>query len=305
MSKLKKSEIAFLEKQSQKLLPKWRKEITKNIVGIHFGNKIKNSKEKKGFAIVFHVKQKLEHPLKQIPKFVSIKMEDGRAKKIPTDVIQTGTTRLLSLHMGDKAKSRETGMDDYGTAGLFMKKGASYYVCSNMHVLAPQFISRGSVQIPEGQQRLNVRIYNNEESAFAFLEKASFRSIDLAMAKIERPSLVTNRIRSIGSISGEANIGAIRRGERVSVYGATTGLMNGVVENLNAAKYVEYDGKETLIRNLIAIKCDATFGDSGSPVVLRGINAVVGILVSMDDEYVYLINIDIIKTFTKAQLIIH
>ncbi|MEI9911812.1 MAG: hypothetical protein WDO71_20505 [Bacteroidota bacterium] len=293
-----------MEKQSQKLLPKWRKEITKNIVGVHFGNKMKKSKEGSVLAIVFHVKHKLEHPIKPIPKFVKVKMEDGKVKDIPTDVIQTGTTKLLSLHMGDKAKSRETSMDDYGTAGLFMKKGANYYMCSNMHVLAPQFISRGSVQIPEGSQRLNVRIYNSEDTAFAFLEKASFQSIDLAMAKIERPSLLTNKIRSIGNISGEANIGAIKRGERVSIYGATSGFMNGTIEKLNIAKYVEYDGKETLIRNLIAIKCDATFGDSGSPVVLRGINAVVGILVSMDDEYVYLITIDTIKTFTKAQLII-
>lgn len=305
MERLKKENIEFLKRHVQKMLQKWRKEISKNIVGIHFGNKEKDNSKKRTYAIVFHVKQKLKQPIKKIPEYIEIKMENGEFIKIPTDVIQTGQSKLLSLCMGDKAKTSETDPSDYGTAGLFMKKANNYYVCSNMHVLAPQFLLRGSIEIPTNKQKLNVRIFNSDESAFAYLEKASFRSIDLAIARIDRPSLITNRIRSIGNISGAANINALRRGDRVRIFGATSGSMEGVITNLNIARHVEYDGKETIIPDLIAINCNADFGDSGSPVVLKRNNAVIGLLVSMDDLSVYLINIDSIKFFTKAQLIIN
>ena len=151
------------------MLPEWRKKISMDIVGLHFGKRYRRNERKNRYAIVFHVVTKLATPTISIPKNIKVKTPNG-ILSVPTDVIETGRTKLASIMCGDKAYS-VGNPGDTGAVGLFLKKNGQWYICSNMHVLAPQRLGQGNVNIPIAMQQPDVVCLSATDTEYACLEK--------------------------------------------------------------------------------------------------------------------------------------
>ncbi len=251
-----------------------------DIVGVHFGKRYKRNKRINRYAIVFHVETKYENPTISIPKKIKIKTERG-SLQVPTDIIETGRTRLASIMCGDKAYAVGSP-GDTGAVGLFFKKNGLWYVCSNMHVLAPERLSQGSVTIPIPMQQPDVVCLSSAGSEHACLEKATFDGTDLAIARIQNQTAVNNVIRGIGMPNGSINSANLNYGTQISGFGAFSNqVLYGAVENNRVSRIVEYQAIQTQIDDMIQTTMPALLGDSGSPVVTNA-TKVVGIIAAID-----------------------
>jgi S1-C subfamily serine protease len=278
------------------MLPKWREKYSTNIVGVHIGLKHKKNLKTKNYAIIFHVQQKLGIPISKIPSKISIPVEKQRIY-LPTDIIETGITKLRNVMMGDKAQSL-SNPDEFGSAGLFLTINGDLYVCSNMHVLGPQHIADRSYSCPPAQQfRTDVICSNDSDEVKAFLEKAVFDETDLAVARFQFPNKVTNRIRKLGQPAGFLEDDKISEGMNIQMSGARSGrVVFGKVEAIGVSRIVRYDNIRVTISDLIATSLSVLSGDSGS-VVVNEFLEVVGILVSSDEQFAYVIPWSSIKKF--------
>lgn len=297
MALYKKSNQKIIAEFCKKTLAKWRETISADIVGVHFGKRYKGKKRINRYAIVFHVDKKLEHPDVAIPKTIKVKTPNG-VLMVPTDVIETGRTRLASIKCGDKAYAISTP-GDTGAVGLFFRKNNQWYICSNMHVLASQMLAQRNVYIPPANQRPDILCINATESQYACLERATFNGTDLAIARMQNQTAVENVIKGIGPVHGIINSGNIGHGYPLSCFGAFSNmLLNGSVENPRVSRIVQYHAIQTQIDDLIQTTLHASPGDSGSPVVGQ-LNAVAGIVVSIDNMFTYVIPAQDILAFVK------
>ncbi|MFI5128580.1 MAG: hypothetical protein ACHQFX_01255 [Chitinophagales bacterium] len=278
------------------MLTKWREKYSSNIVGVHFGFKNKGNVKTKKYAVVFHVQQKLGIPISKVPSKITIAVS-GHRIHVPTDIIETGITKLRNVMMGDKAQSL-SDPDEFGTAGLFLTINGELYVCSNMHVLGPQHIADRSYSCSISHQfRSDVVCFNDSDSVRAFLEKAVFNETDLAVARFKFPEKVTNRIRKMGQPTGFLEDDQLREGMNVQMFGAKSGnVVFGKIEALGVSRIVRYDSIRVTMTDLIATSLPVLSGDSGSVVVTEFLE-VVGILVSSDEQFAYVIPWSSIKKF--------
>jgi hypothetical protein len=278
------------------MLPKWQKKYSSNIVGIHFGYKRNKNMKIRRYAIVFHVQQKLGIPIKKIPQRLSLTI-NGEKISLPTDIIETGITKLINVMMGDTAQSVDN-LDEFGTAGLFLTINGDIYVCSNMHVLGPQHIVDRTYSCPPEQQfNTDVICSNDMDSTKAFLQKAEFGDTDLALARFQVPEKATNRIRKMGQPSNFLEDSDLRTGMSIQMFGARSQkVIFGDISELGVSKVVRYDNIKTTITDLIATSLQAKHGDSGS-VVVNELLEIVGIVVSIDELFTYVIPWSKIKEF--------
>jgi hypothetical protein len=294
---LSKTKIKRIREYCGEMFPIWRKRYSRNIVGVHLGDKKIDSLKTGEYAIVFHVIQKLGVPVKKIPKKILIRIDDEKLY-IPTDVIETGVTKLMNVLIGDKAQSLLSS-GDFGTVGLFLPiDGDPKYICSNMHVLAPQKVKQKHYyKSPNQQFHTDVLCSNENHSVKAFLEKGEFDTTDLAVARLQFPDKVSNKIKRIGQPTNfiNANIGM-----DVKMFGAKSKKVNsGQIVEVGVSRIVAYDTFEISVSNLIATSIFVQNGDSGSAVVTDNIE-VVGILVSKDEMYSYVIPSSKIKSFINS-----
>lgn len=297
--KLSKSKIKKIREYCGEMFPKWRNRYSKNIVGVHLGEKKTANVKTRDYAIVFHVIQKLGVPVKKIPKKIFIKIDDEKFY-LPTDVIETGVTKLMNILIGDKAQGLSS-LDEFGTVGLFLPlEGPSKYICSNMHVLAPRKVKQRHYYKPPNQQFFtDVLCSNDNESVKAFLEKGEFDTTDLAIARLQFPEKVSNNIKKIGQPTRFLNENGLVRGIDVKMFGAKSKkVRNGKIEEVGVSRIVAYDTFEISISNLVATSIPVQNGDSGSAVVTDDIE-VVGILVSKDETFSYVIPSSKIKSFVN------
>jgi hypothetical protein len=295
--KLTKSNIKKVREYCGEMFPKWRKRYSKNIVGVHLGEKKIQSLKTGEYAIVFHVIQKFGVPVRKIPKKILIKI-DGEKIYLPTDVIETGITKLMNVLIGDKAQGLSS-LNEFGTIGLFLPlDGIPKYICSNMHVLAPEKVKQKHYYKSISQQfYTDVLCSNENESVKAFLEKGEFDKTDLAIARLQFPDRVTNRIKGIGQPTRLLNDNNLVVGMDVKMFGAKTKAVNyGQIEEVGVSRIVAYDTFEISVSNLVATSIYVQNGDSGSAIVNDNIE-VVGILVSKDEIYSYVIPSSKIKSF--------
>jgi hypothetical protein len=295
---LSKKDLRHLQQYCARMLPKWRQNISTNIVGVHVGYRVCKGKKRRQRAIIFHVQQKLSVPVCRIPTVIKF-THNKQQKSIITDVIQTGNTRLINVFMGDKARSLLVD-DEFGTAGLFLDIDGVMHICSNMHVLAPQHIPNGTFSADPSQQfSTDVVIFNDKTRVKAFLAKAEFVSTDIAVARVQFPNQVTPKIKGLGTPSGVLNDNQITEGMTVKMFGArSNAVIRGVVKAVGVSRHVQYDNITIQISNLIATSLPVQEGDSGSAVV-NSFLKVVGIAVSVDDESAYVIPWSSIENFIR------
>jgi hypothetical protein len=293
-----KKEIRHLQQYCARMLPKWRQKISTNIVGVHVGFRNCQGKKRRQRAIVFHVQQKLSVPLCKIPTAIQFTYNKEK-RKIITDVIETGTTKLMNVFMGDKAQSIIVD-DEFGTAGLFLDINGVMHVCSNMHVLAPQHISSGTFSADPSQQfSTDVVCFNNSTRVEAFLAKGEFSTTDIAIARVQFPQQITPRIKGLGIPSGFLNDNQISVGMFVQMFGARSNtVITGEVEATGVARTIRYDNITIEIPNLVATSLPVRHGDSGSAVVNEFLE-VVGIVVSIDEVFAYVIPWSSIDNFIR------
>lgn len=294
-----KSEHIEINSFCKRKLKHWQKIISPNIVGVHFGKKMKeaNGKFLNRNAIVFHIEQKFSHPQKLIPKLITVKFKSGKTKVFPSDVIETGITKLLSVRPGDKASVR--GKENvFGAAGLFFKKNGRLYVCSNMHVLAPQYLSDGYYYRPVSEQNeRNVSCFTESKVIRGFLEEGSFRGIDIAIARFPDEYEIDNSVKGIGYQTGVIDSSLIIGGLSIKFYSPVLEkVVTGVVKNTSISKIVRFGNINVQIDDLVQAALPANYGDSGSFVFTK-YNKVVGMLVSIDEGSTYFISIQKILKF--------
>lgn len=299
-----KKEIDQINDYCERRLSFWRKNISSTIVGVHFGKKKIESKNKltKRNAIVFHIEQKFAYPHKKIPSEIIVKFKNGKSKKLPTDVIETGITKLTLIKPGDKASVKgQTNI--YGASGFFFTKNEHMYVCSNMHVLAPQHLANGYYYRPINQQlTLNVVCHNNSSMIYGYLEEASFRGIDIAIARIPSSTAVDTSVRNIGLANGVVSENLIRRDLDIRFFSPVRErLIKGKVAESYVTKIVRYGDITVQLNNLIQTSLPAVGGDSGS-FVFDSFNRIVGMVVSIDEYFTYLIRISNIQKFINQNI---
>lgn len=288
MSISTKTKTDYLNRYCKKHLGKWREKISPNIVGVHVGYKKCNNKTTRRFSIVFHVKQKLGYPISNIPRKLNLTIRKQKVS-VPTDVIETGSIKLLNVFMGDKARSKAV-KNEFGAAGIFINIDEDTYVVSNMHVLAPQRVGERTYQCPKDEQFFaDVECFNEQETERAFLEKAEFHETDLALARFRFSDHVTFKIRRLGEPTNFLKESEIVEGMRVQMFGANSKkVVKGIIEAKSVSKFIDYDTIEIKINDLVATTIPVISGDSGS-VVVNEFLQIVGILVSKDEQFSYVI----------------
>lgn len=296
MTKSERIEISSFCKRKLKY---WQKVISPNIVGVHFGKKMKEAKGKflNRNAIIFHIEQKFLYPQKLIPKFITVKFKSGKKKVFPSDVIETGITKLLNVRPGDKASVR--GKENvYGAAGLFFRKNGFLYLCSNMHVLAPQYLNSGFYfkSVPNQVER-NVSCFTSDKIVRGFLEEGSFRGIDIAIARFPDEHKIDVSIKGIGFHTGAIENNLIVIGLSIKFYSPVLEkVITGNVKNVSVSKIVRFGNLNVQIDDLIQTSLPARFGDSGS-FVFASFKRIVGMIVSVDETSTYLIPIQKVFNF--------
>jgi len=113
--------------------------------------------------------------------------------------------------------------------------------------------------------------------------------VDAALVKPAHPDLLSADIMGIGTPTGEIEAFL---GMRVVKHGAQTGLTRGIISDIEVTINVNYDGKVALFEKQIRIRRDekdgaAPFslsGDSGSGVLQRDTNEVVGLIFAASSD---------------------
>jgi len=265
-----------------------------NVVGVGIGEKISDGKHTGMLAVKFLVRIKYsenEISKKQmLPKLVN---------GLPTDVEQVGTFRKFAAAApipNPRTKIRpappgsSVGFKDpankfvmAGTFGLLAKDSHGVYVLSNNHVLADE--SRLPIGSPIFQPGLlDGGNPNTDQIAklrrFVPLNAGVLNKVDCAIAEALKKTLVTNAILLIGPPRGVA---PAQRDMVVHKFGRTTSYTVGRVTSINTDVAVQYDtgvfkfGGQIIIQGLNNTAFSAA-GDSGSGILERGSNRVVGLL---------------------------
>lgn len=112
------------------------------------------------------------------------------------------------------------------------------------------------------------------KSRFKTFVDTQFNKVDAAIAKVIDPEMVADYVLEIGKPFGQINKQYDLLGKRVQKYGRTTGLMDGVVTQVNASLQVNYSRgvypKIAMFEGQIISEKIGEPGDSGSSVFLEG-----------------------------------
>jgi len=276
-----------------------------NIIGMHAAKKTRGDKSMNRLAIVFHVtKKKTVLPQdKEIPRFVVIKFPDGRKRKIPTDVVQTGKFNFQSVGIGSLGNHKQSSI--VGTLGFFITRNKELYAVSNMHVFGDVYLRAGRFRyfndIPH-QAVADIELAEGNTVIDAFLEEAQFgQELDAAIARIANASTIRNSIPRIGKPQGHKNLNnSIHIGKPVVVYaGLQRAAAGATIRALNAVVEPVINGKKYAISGLTQLNGVLTVpGDSGS-IVFNDVNQrlIVGMVIGADDFASYFIPITKILDF--------
>lgn len=159
----------------------------------------------------------------------------------------------------------------YGTLGAFVKStddsDNNLYLLSNKHVLLENNL--------EVMQPLYGK--GNEVAKVSYCKE--FNNADCALAKVSSSyDVAINVIEEIGIVNETAKVTKDILRQRVIKRGRTTLLTEGTIESINASVQV---GDKT-IKDCVVVRADkeklfSNAGDSGSPVVLKNGNKLVGL----------------------------
>lgn len=158
-----------------------------------------------------------------------------------------------------------------GTLGTFVKSknntDQGLYLLSNLHVLKEKGLA-------------TCQPYYGKENVIGMVARAEdFPNTDAALAMVNRTDdAAVNIIEGIGRVTEERNLGQEDIGKRVIKRGRTTGLTEGTVESIDTTVSVSGSLKyDCVVVRADSGKLFSNSGDSGSPVVLKEENKLVGL----------------------------
>ncbi len=263
--------------------PIWLKQFP-NCIGVHLGNKKRKGKELRYYSIVFYVEKKQkEDDLKVdevIPTHFVIKL-GHEFKKIPTDIIETGKLNLLSgIQPGEGVFSLRL-KPNRGTIGLFFENSVGdLYACSNMHVMAQDFLNQNRISFfkhKNQQAQPDIVLFDDEIQIDAYLEKAIFNGIDVAIARIDDPIKIENSIPENGVPVGIKIINSSNfKNFPINKFGRISHETQGQI--IGFSGLISTDIANVFLNNLIVAELKTEKGDSGSPVFDSSLN-LIGIVV--------------------------
>lgn len=217
-------------------------------------------------------------------------------ESIPTDVNPTGLFRSIQDHK-KHFRPAPGGVSighvnsTAGTLGCLVEKEGEIYILSNNHVLANS--NEASLQDPilqpgpyDGGQKSEDEIAKLSEFVPITFGNTSDDTdvpenlVDCALAKPNNPDDVENEIYQIGSIAG---VGTAEFDMEIQKSGRTTGLTNGIIEQIDVTSRVNYGtNKVAVFTDQVMAGSMSQGGDSGS-AVLDNNNNVVGLLFAGSD----------------------
>lgn len=253
------------------------------------------------YAVVFHVKEKKDKPIKQLPKSVRVPMGNHH-ERIITDVIQTEKLELQGIEIGERIKNK--AVSGAGTISLYFAGAHGVYVGSNMHVLAPNMMAAGvkEYDVRRGHPPQDIRFNNPAMTAKASLICARFNKIDFGFAKIQHPDspdVIEHTIRGIGPVNGFVALSYSNyRKAALAFVGIASGYRKCRITALNVVKWIPE--KQTYLTNLIQFEHCTHDGDSGAPVFDQ-FKRVAGFVVGKDAEGSYALHINDILTYFQTK----
>ncbi|KIC95492.1 trypsin-like serine protease [Flavihumibacter solisilvae] len=301
MNSKTKQKLDAIQRHINREFNRWNEKYP-NIIGAYPGKKIREGAFTGRYAIVFMVSDKQLDPSVKIPRQIKVRIPGEGSKLIPTDVVKKDRFKLLGANLSDNIE--RIGSDISGTNGVFLIKGSNVFACSNAHVLNPKMLQNGLthfVRPKEEQLQPDVRLSNSRGERFnAFLQEAFFGKIDIAVARMDEPGNVDNRIPGFGKPTGIKIISQANRGLKVTMIGGISGKQSGMILNVGVSQPVEDTG--FTLQNLIEADFFSDHGDSGSPVFADPLK-IIGIVVGGRNGLTYIIPIDKILSAFKLDLL--
>ncbi len=299
-----KKKLNSIKKYIQRNYKNWVKEYP-NLIGAYPGEKITSGEYTGRYSIVFMVSKKQKKPAKAIPKHFELVVSKKGKKKVPSDVIKSKRIIFRTANLADKIKRKS--LNDFGSNGIFLRKGQRIYACTNAHVLLPDMIDAGQTYFfkPINQQiQPTVSISNRQGETFdAYLQEGVFDGIDAAIARMDDPADVGNRLPGFGRPTGIIKIDSSDEGLFVQMAGFVTGASEGNVENAGLTISTPIPG--VFLHDLIETSIFSRKGDSGSPVFTNTLKIAGIVLGGFDDAKTYIVPIDQILKFFQCDLFIN
>ena len=232
---------------------------------------------------------------------------------LPTDVVPSGIANASSgpiisttvpRELGSSVGRFETG--NAGTLGVLMVKESGdekeYFGVSCFHVLFPSELRRKIYEInsPTDNKILKSKIIKSPSSKdstqtlmdIGNVHRGTFNKfLDVAFFKTTLEN-VCNRVYRLGTIGGYYDVTSTDIGKlEVTLCGRTSGIIEGIVESVSARPIVRYfdrlDKFDHEFRDFIQVKMDGAKGDSGAAVLTKNTNHIIGIVVAIDTQFVY------------------
>jgi len=291
-----------------------------NVMGVGIGEKITKGRHTGILAVKLLVRRKYDRG-----QISSSELLPAVINGLPTDVEQVGTFRRLEAALAPvpmpnpKARMRparpgcSVGFRDpndafrmAGTFGALVKRGETQFILSNNHVLADE--NRLPVGSPIFQPGLldGGQIPTDQIAAlsdFVALMPGAPNQVDCAIAEVAK-KLASRDILFIGSPTGKEKA---KRDMIVHKFGRTTSYTVGRVTSIDTDVSVEYETGVFTFNNQMIIQginqepfSDA--GDSGSAIVSRDSQRVVGLLFAGSPTHTIANHIDDVLTALNVTL---
>jgi hypothetical protein len=223
---------------------------------------------------------------------------------IPVDHIITSLSKTNSL---GRTISR-IDFPGFGSAGFITTRKAdgmkvlvtNYHVaCADLMMRSPRTLSLQKEFPPDKPEVvMPCSKETGSEKIGVVLEGRLDRFNDIAVVALNQENQLSNRLPSIGVLSGIRTLASIITNFKpltitVKMFGGKSGFRSNAIVSFNSRQPIEYlDGLFVhTLRGLIQVTLMAQPGDSGSAVVDMD-NRVVGILVASDSDFSYLLPIE-------------
>lgn len=266
------------------LQPEYEKEIfsVNGVYGIGIGRKNVNENSGNDFLyIIYSVNQSAEHELQKANIFSEnpVPYRVVTEPQLKYDILYINDSDIISSDQG-RYRPLIGGIQLYlqnnkyawmGTLGTFvMSKNVddkNLYLLSNLHVLKERGLA------------VSQPLYGNKNMIGVVSKAKDFSNTDAALALVNDPENVSvNIIEEIGKVTEIQTITADEIGKRVIKRGRTTILTEGTIEAINSTFSIE----GTMRYDCVCVRSDSeklfsNSGDSGSPVLLKNGNKLVGL----------------------------
>lgn len=287
------AQVRFLQSRLPVIAHKWRKVHTKNIVAFRIDYKVTEGKETPNYCIVIQVaSKKPKKNLKKeqvLPEFIRIKFPDGKFRKVPTDVVETGH---FEFQFGITDEVDSIRSPHFGTAGLFVTDSTNrVFVLTNYHVVAERLINQGVFYFRRepGDNRRDVRLVSAGGSIIEgmFAEGILNHGVDAAFVFLPiPPNNNLNRLPDGGIVRGKLDVRPIPdsfRNRPVVVYSHFH--PRGITSIINDNSAVLFTNDPAIFfEDVIQLKPRVTDGGDSGSIVLTPSGAVLGIIVGADQN---------------------